>query len=574
MNEAIPTSTSTAAARREPIAARPERLAIALSALALAGALAWLYAPSVVWLLAQWDINPYYAHGPLLPFVTAWLLWRERDEIKADWRAHLSRSNGAQVDGAPFDRRQSRLDSLAKWTAPLCLAFGLLCYLVGALADVNMAQALSIPFVLLGVARLAGGPQVARRVRFALLFLLLAVPSTGLIIEWLSVPMQLNSARVAALSLGLLGVPLHRDGVNILAPGYNFVVEEGCSGLKTAVTLLTMGVLTAHLLPGLRQAQRFGLALCSIPVALVANTLRVMAIVLIGTNFGTKAAEGFLHNFSGVLMFALAMALLLGAARWMSVANDNWNEVDDAPEHRPTIPSTAPGSILRSWPMKTIVVATAMMLLTRGLSVWGVQAPPPSQVARVLSLPSRAGAWQGKSMVVEPSLYNSLRAEAIVRKRYYLPDGTSKGMAENRAVDVIVIYSRDFKSLHSPLSCLLAGGWTVQQEETRVLKRGAQTVSLNMLRGAMNGQQTLQTYFFADTSREVSGMLATAARMAGNRMLRRNDGAVKVQLAYAPALWQRDGKISPQLESLVFGLDDTVRQSLARGHKASEKAAS
>lgn len=276
-------------------------------ALAIGAAFLWLYAPILGWLWQAWQSDEYYAHGPFLLPLSAGLLWQKRAKLMSLWRARPSQnqSQNARPPGLIF------------------LALSL--QLLGTLVDMNIVRALqafSIALCLLGVARYLSGRDFEREIRFPILFLWLGVPLSGPMVETLTVPLQNYAASASAMLLGLLGMPIERVGVNLYTPLYHFVVAVPCSGLKTAITLFTLGVLIAHLSPGLSQFERWKLALLSVPVALLANTLRVMAIVWIGHRFGTKAAEGFLHSGSGLLLFALALGALLGIGAFWNRKRD------------------------------------------------------------------------------------------------------------------------------------------------------------------------------------------------------------------------------------------------------------
>lgn len=287
------TSFSPEIASRNGASLEKNGAAPIIGAVAIAAAFLWLYAPILSWLWRAWQSDEYYAHGPFLPPLCAYLLWQKRASLARLWR----------------ERQGQNL-----WPPGLMfLALGL--QLLGTLVDMNIVRALqafSIALWILGIAGYFAGRDFEREIRFPVLFLWLGVPLSGPMVETLTVPMQNYAASASAMFLGLLGMPIERIGVNLYTPLYHFVVAVPCSGLKTAITLLTLGLLIAHLLPGLNQFERWKLSLLSVPVALIANTLRVMAIVTIGNQFGAKAAEGFLHSGSGLLLFALALGTLLG----------------------------------------------------------------------------------------------------------------------------------------------------------------------------------------------------------------------------------------------------------------------
>jgi len=289
LNSALTSSGPNRAMGHEVRSPLDLRAVICTSACLLAAFL-WLYQPTLSWLVGVWRTDEYYSHGPLLPLISLYLIWQQRAALRATW------------DTAPAVRR-----------GPLLLLLsGLGVQFLATLVDVNFLKALSIPVVLLGMVYFVAGAAFARPLRFPLLYLALGVPLSGLMLQRLCVPMQNNAASWAGLGLGLLGIPLQRDGVNIHTSHYHFVVDVPCSGLNTAITLVTIAVLIVHLLPNLSNLQRCLLCLLSVPIALLANTLRIITIVVIGHSVGIAAAEGFLHNFSGVFMFGISLGMLIG----------------------------------------------------------------------------------------------------------------------------------------------------------------------------------------------------------------------------------------------------------------------
>jgi exosortase len=101
------------------------------------------------------------------------------------------------------------------------------------------------------------------------------------------------------------------EGTSIHAPGYIFRVAAACSGLKSLIALGTLTVLVAYVLSG-PAWKRLLLAAAAVPVAVLANIVRIMVVVLVGTSFGERAAEGFFHQGSGLVVFLVALFLLVG----------------------------------------------------------------------------------------------------------------------------------------------------------------------------------------------------------------------------------------------------------------------
>ncbi len=53
------------------------------------------------------------------------------------------------------------------------------------------------------------------------------------------------------------------------------------------------------------------MALLLVPIAFVANIVRVMILVLVTYHFGDEAGQGFVHGFAGMVLFMVALALML-----------------------------------------------------------------------------------------------------------------------------------------------------------------------------------------------------------------------------------------------------------------------
>ncbi len=95
-------------------------------------------------------------------------------------------------------------------------------------------------------------------------------------------------------------------------------VAEACSGIRSLVSLLTLGIVLGYFFER-RPPVRFLLALSTIPVAIVANGTRVAATGIASHYYGAAAAEGVLHTFSGWLVFVVSFILLFGIQRMFAL---------------------------------------------------------------------------------------------------------------------------------------------------------------------------------------------------------------------------------------------------------------
>jgi len=224
------------------------------------------------------------------------------------------------------------------------------------------------------------------------------------------------------------------------------------------------------------------------------------------------------------------------------------------------------------WKRQSVVVA--LLLFTYFLGSYGIQAPEPAvgaardSRASLIALPHAIGAWREKEMQVDPKVFDWIQPDAILRSRYKLADSGEKKSIQPKTppaeVETVVIYSRDWRAIHSPLSCYSNGGWIITDQETRRIRRGERTLEINVLKAHWQGEQNNQIYFFSDTGQAVSGWLPTMLHFIGARLMRRSTGALKVQIGYDSRCEQPDGSFTPEFLSLAFGIDEALRQSLAK----------
>jgi exosortase len=193
-----------------------------------------------------------------------------------------------------------------------------LMFLVGRWAEIEFVPPLSLVVLLGGYGLHFLGAAVMCELLFPYAFLLFMVPWPDMLVEFISFPMQLISATYAAMFMGLLGVPVTRSGVDIALPHVTFTVAVPCSGMNSLVSLLALAALLAYLSRGALW-KRVVLFAAGAPLALLANVLRIVCILLIGTLWGQKAAEGFFHGFSGIALFLAALLGMLAVARLLGL---------------------------------------------------------------------------------------------------------------------------------------------------------------------------------------------------------------------------------------------------------------
>jgi exosortase len=183
-------------------------------------------------------------------------------------------------------------------------------------AEIFLAR---ISFVLLiaGLVLLFGGWDYCRTLAFPLAFMFLMVPLPELVFSQITFPLQIVASKAAAAILPYLGVPALREGNIINLPTMPLEVAEACSGVRSLMSLSTLAIIYGYLAEK-KMAIRLLLVGAAVPIAISANSIRIVGTGLLVEYWAPDKAEGFFHAFSGWLMFLASLALLFAAHRIVS----------------------------------------------------------------------------------------------------------------------------------------------------------------------------------------------------------------------------------------------------------------
>jgi exosortase len=242
----------------------------------------------VLWRLAQqWYTDPDYSHGFLVPFLSAYLIWQRRDKL------------------AEVVRRPSNW-GLVVVVGSLGLLF------LGSLGAELFLTRISIIGTICGLIVYFAGWPLLRAMAFPLAFLLFAIPIPVIVYNEIVFPLQFIASRFATSVLEMLNLfPIMREGNVLIMPGMRLEVVEACSGIRSLMSLLALAAGYGYLAEK-SVAVRWFMFLAMVPLAIISNGTRVMITALMTNYIGPKAAEGFMHEFSGWVIFVVATALFLG----------------------------------------------------------------------------------------------------------------------------------------------------------------------------------------------------------------------------------------------------------------------
>ena len=245
-----------------------------------------LFVPTFYKLFSYGWKNADYSHGPLILMAFFWLLWRNRDFLRG------------QADG-----------SLHPWSLTLLL-FGLFCYSFGSIFSSMVTESFAMIPLFIGMTGFLFGKQAIKQVLFPTGFLLFLVPPPGFVIDLITAPLQLLVTTVSAFLLKTAGYLISRDGVILHIGDYTIIVGEVCSGLRSLISLMAVGAIYAYL-QNISNLKRSILFLSIIPISVIANIFRLIILSLITHYFGEAAGQGFFHNFSGLILFIVAIVCLV-----------------------------------------------------------------------------------------------------------------------------------------------------------------------------------------------------------------------------------------------------------------------
>ena len=259
-------------------------------ALAFVGAAIAIYAPVLYYMALHWKAVDDYSHGFLIVPLALYFAWEKRAEL-------------------------ARAEIRGSWWGLLPLGLATFTLTVGRLGVELMNLRVSFVLTLIGLTLLLLGRQVFRVLWFPLFFLFLMVPLPQSLVNVVAFPLQLLAADMAVDVLFWLEIPALREGNIIHLANAQLFVAEACSGLRSLMALITLGVVFAYFFRK-SLVERAVIVLSAIPIAILVNAFRVALTGVLTAWYGEKMAGGVIHETQGLFTFGLAFLLLLGEA-WL-----------------------------------------------------------------------------------------------------------------------------------------------------------------------------------------------------------------------------------------------------------------
>lgn len=224
-------------------------------------------------------------HGPIILAVLLWLFWTKREAIAA----------------APTQPSYA-------WGWPLFIV-GLLFYVLGRAFNVSSAEFASHLFVVSGGMLLLKGKSALRAAWFPVLYLVFLVPLPASLVDAITAPLKASISDIVESLLYAVGYPIARSGVILSIGQYQLLVADACSGLNSMFSLSALGTLFMYIMNRSSRLHNAIMLLSILPIAFLANIIRVIILVLVTYHLGDEAGQGFLHGAAGMVLMLAALCI-------------------------------------------------------------------------------------------------------------------------------------------------------------------------------------------------------------------------------------------------------------------------
>lgn len=226
------------------------------------------------------------AHGPIMLLLVVLLFWMARERILAA--------------GTPPKR-------FAGWAS---FVAGLLLYGFGRMFSVPSIAFASQVAIAAGGLLLLGGRGALKAAWFPVFYMLFMVPMPASLVDAVTGPLKQWISVIVVELLYLVGYPIARAGVTLSIGPYQLLVADACSGLNSMFSLAAIGALFIYFKGRSSRLHNTLMIGAILPIAFVANIIRVITLSLITYHGGDEAGQGFLHGAAGVVLMVVALCIL------------------------------------------------------------------------------------------------------------------------------------------------------------------------------------------------------------------------------------------------------------------------
>ena len=400
---------------------------------AIAALTVFIFYDGLKWMVTIWNRKEEYSHGFLIPIITLFLIWQRKDRLE-------------------------RMTFTGSWTGFVVVLLGLMVFIIGELSTLYIIIQYSFIVVVMGLVLSITGWRGIREIWIPIAFLIFMIPLPPFLYEGLSSQLQLLSSQLGVAFIRLFNISVYLAGNVIDLGSFKLQVVEACSGLRYLFPLASLAFIAAYFFKAAFW-KRAVVFLSSAPITVFMNSFRIGAIGILVEYWGIGAAQGFLHDFEGWVIF-LACTAILVVEMWVLT------RIGEA--RRPLrevfgldFPEPAPKDAMvnyRKLPRPFLTAAIALIAMSAFVSAMGQRPeiiPPRKNFA---DFPMTIETWRGKREKMERIYIDTLKFDD-----YLLADFTD---GKGRVLNFYVAYyasQRKGESAHSPRTCIPGGGWQIKE---------------------------------------------------------------------------------------------------------------
>jgi len=459
--------------------------------------IAWLYHSILYHLALQWIRDPNFQLGMFVPAFSLYVLWLERDNLK-------------------------RIAPSSSWVGLPLVVLAMLMLVLGVLGVELFTSRFSLVVLIAGLILLLHGRALFRAVLFPWAFLVLMIPLPGLILQQVTFPLQMLAAKLATFLLQTAGVPALREGNVILLP---YMALE--------------------------------LAVSAVPIAVVANGLRIFGTGIVG-KWDPAKAEGFFHEFQGWLVFVVSLILLFTLH---SLINLIWKPAPDSHSDSSSLPALYPQdrklqrgpnpspALLSILSARFLIPALLMFATAAGLQAYSRKGDVVLTRQPLSSLPTQIDGWTGTDDTLDDPTLELLGHPEYVLRNYV------EASLQQPDIGVFIAYYPSQASgdtIHSPAHCLPGAGW-VPTSRKIIYLTGADGTKFPANRFVISkaGERELAIYWFQAHGRGVANeYMAKYYLIADSIRMHRSDGGL---VRFITPMYPGESADAAQARVMAFG---------------------
>ena len=236
-------------------------------------------------LYLSWVNNHYYSHGFLIPVISLYLVFRNRDRLrKTETNTHLY------------------------GIIPAILGIVIFLFAEFSCRSLFLSSTSMIIFLMGGVLFFFGRDHL-KALLFPILFLLFMIPIPDFVFNSVTGPLQLTAASIGEFVLKCLGAPVHREGIYLYLGPVTIKVARGCSAMHSLIALSALSVIVAYVILD-SFSKRIVIVASSIPIAILANGFRLVLIISLIVWMGEEVLHSLFHPLSGEVLFLCDLSVL------------------------------------------------------------------------------------------------------------------------------------------------------------------------------------------------------------------------------------------------------------------------